>query len=138
MVMVSAIALMADVSVGRQCQLLIQHEGEHISRRERVRLALPSVAPPTTAQHRALVSLGHDEQTTANERDSHHSCRQGRRAHAVKLSGVTRCHDDQVVLNVMLRCVLTVLSLCCDLYNLSSPKEGSDLSYNKMKPNLAI
>jgi hypothetical protein len=54
MVMVSAIALMADVSVGRQCQLLIQHESEHISRRERVRLALPSVAPPTTAQHRAL------------------------------------------------------------------------------------
>ena len=58
MVMVSAIALMADVSVGRQCQLLIQHEGEHISRRERVRLALPSVAPLTTAQHRALRRRG--------------------------------------------------------------------------------
>ena len=65
MVMVSAIALMADVSVGRQCQLLIQHEGEHISRRERVRLALPSVAPPTTAQHRAL-SLGARHVEVAN------------------------------------------------------------------------
>ena len=32
MVMVSAIALMADVSVGRQCQLLIQHEGEDTQR----------------------------------------------------------------------------------------------------------
>ena len=70
MVMVSAIALMADVSVGRQCQLLIQHESEHISRRERVRLALPSVAPLTTAQHRAMSTLGRHERTTAHKRDS--------------------------------------------------------------------
>ena len=59
MVMVSAIALMADVSVGRQYQLLIQHESEHISRRERVRLALPSMAPLAAPLHGTLM-VNHD------------------------------------------------------------------------------
>ena len=54
MVMVSAIALMADVSVGRQCQLLIQHESEDTAVWESMSIALPSVAPLTTAEHGAL------------------------------------------------------------------------------------
>ena len=109
MVMVSAIALMADVSVGRQCQLLIQHEGEDTAVWESMSIALPSVAPPTTAQHRAL-SARHAQQVTRRDTQySHHSCRQGRRADDVKLAVLPSTPLDQVVLNVMLCRVLMAL-----------------------------
>jgi hypothetical protein len=58
MVMVSAIALMADVSVGRQCQLLIQLESEDTAVWESMSLALPLLAPLATPTHRTLI-VGH-------------------------------------------------------------------------------
>jgi hypothetical protein len=69
---------------------------------------LPSVAPPgpAAAQYRAL--LERHVETTRNTPDSQQRCRQGRGRGCVKMSYVPRCPLDQVVQEVMLRCVKAV------------------------------
>ena len=90
MIMMSAIAIMTDVSVGRQCQLLIQHEGEDTAVWESMSIALPSVAPLTTAQHRAMSTLGRHERTTAHKRDSQPQTQTGKKSRCCEAQ---RCHE---------------------------------------------
>jgi hypothetical protein len=92
MVMVSAIALMADVSVGWQCQLLIQLESEDTAVWESMSLALPSVAPPTTAQHRAL-SLGARHVEVANSGQRTRLSTQLQTEEKIRCCEAQRCHE---------------------------------------------
>jgi len=68
--MVSAIAIMADVSVGRQCQLLIQHEGEDTAVWEWMSIALPSVAPLATPLHWTLM-VNHEWENQGEPNEIH-------------------------------------------------------------------